>query len=290
MTGFGRAKQTFGDFEIGFEVKSVNNRFSDVSVRLPRIYSYMEDGVKKLVGSRLSRGKTDVFVSIERISGTSSQIVSDTALIESYLDAFKNISETFSLKNDVTVSTVSRLPDVFSKRLTEEDEDAMWENVKTVAVQALDAFDAMRSAEGEALYRDLSARITLIEKMADHIASVSPSYLDEYRARLEAKVRELLGDSSLKPDDSRILTEVALMADKLDTQEELTRLASHISQFRNIIKSDQPAGRKLDFLVQEINREINTTGSKCQMLEISKTVIDAKAELEKIREQIQNVE
>ena len=290
MTGFGRARQTFGDFEIGFELKSVNNRFLDVSVRLPRIYSYMEDSVKKLVGSRLSRGKADVFISVERISGSSSQIVGDNGLIASYLEAFKSIGETFGLKNDVTVSTVARLPDVFSKRLTEEDEDAMWENVKTVGEQALDAFDAMRRAEGEALYRDLRARIALIGDMARHVAEISPSYLDEYRARLEAKVRELLADASMKPDDQRILTEVALMADKLDTQEELTRLASHISQFESIIGGDQPAGRKLDFLVQEINREINTTGSKCQMLEISKTVIEAKAELEKIREQIQNIE
>ena len=290
MTGFGRARMTLGDFEISFEIKSVNNRFLDVSVRIPRVYSYMEERIKKLVGARVSRAKADVFVNVERISGTSTKVVSDDGLIASYLEAFSALSEKFGLANDVTVSKIARLPDVFSRQLAEEDEDEMWERVEKVASQALDAYDAMRTTEGETLKKDISMRLENIDGMAKRIASISPSYLEEYRKKLEGRIRDLLTDNSAQADEGRILTEVAILADKLDTQEELTRLDSHIKQFFSIMEKNEPAGRKLDFLVQEINREINTTGSKCQMLEISKLVIEAKAELEKIREQIQNIE
>ncbi len=288
MTGFGRATQQIGDYEITFEVKAVNNRYLDVNVRMPRIYSYMEENIKKLVQSHTSRGKADVYLSVERLSGSSTQIVSDNGLIESYLAAFRDMEERFGLRNDVTVSSVARLPDVFTKRLTEEDEDQMWEKVKTVALSALSSFCAMRAKEGEALKQDILARLSLIEDIARRIGEFSPSYLEQYRHRLEAKIREVLG--SVAPDEGRILTEVAIMADKLDTQEELTRLASHLNQFRTILDGNEPAGRKLDFLTQEINREVNTTGSKCASLDISKLVIEAKAEIEKIREQIQNIE
>lgn len=288
MTGFGRCTKQLGDFEISFEVKAVNNRYLDCNVRLPRIYSYMEESIKKLVGSYTSRGKVDVYLSVDRVVGSSTQIVSDMGLIESYLEAFKNISETFGLKNDVSVSTVSRLPEVFSKRITEDDEDSMWEMVKEVANEALTSFNSMRATEGESLKKDIEYRLDLISEMAEKIKNYSPSYLEQYRQRLETKIKEVLGSDTF--DQSRILTEVAILSEKLDTQEELTRLASHISQFKQILSQKEPAGRKLDFLTQELNREVNTTGSKCAMLEISKLVIDAKAEIEKIREQIQNIE
>ena len=288
MTGFGRCTKQLGDFEISFEVKAVNNRYLDCNVRLPRIYSYMEESIKKLVGSYTSRGKVDVYLSVDRVVGSSTQIVSDMGLIESYLEAFKNISETFGLKNDVSVSTVSRLPEVFSKRITEDDEDSMWEMVKEVANEALASFNSMRATEGESLKKDIEYRLDLISEMAEKIKNYSPSYLEQYRQRLETKIKEVLGSDTF--DQSRILTEVAILSEKLDTQEELTRLASHISQFKQILSQKDPAGRKLDFLTQELNREVNTTGSKCAMLEISKLVIDAKAEIEKIREQIQNIE
>ena len=209
-------------------------------------------------------------------------------VISSNLEAFKNISETFGLKNDVSVSTVSRLPEVFSKRITEDDEDSMWEMVKEVANEALTSFNSMRATEGESLKKDIEYRLDLISEMAEKIKNYSPSYLEQYRQRLETKIKEVLGSDTF--DQSRILTEVAILSEKLDTQEELTRLASHISQFKQILSQKEPAGRKLDFLTQELNREVNTTGSKCAMLEISKLVIDAKAEIEKIREQIQNIE
>ena len=288
MTGFGRCTKQLGDFEFSFEVKAVNNRYRDCNVRLPRVYSYMEESIKKLVGSYTTRGKVDVFLSVERIVGSDTKIVSDMGLIESYLEAFKSISETFGLKNDVSVSTVSRLPEVFSKRLNEDDEDSMWEMVKDVACEALGSFNSMRTSEGENLKRDIEYRLDLIAEIAEKIKNYSPSYLEQYRQRLETKIKEVLGSESFDPN--RILTEVAILAEKLDTQEELTRLASHIAQFRQILSQNEPAGRKLDFLTQELNREVNTTGSKCAMLEISKLVIDAKAEIEKIREQIQNIE
>ncbi len=288
MTGFGRAARQLGDYEITFELKAVNNRYLDVNVRMPRIYSYMEESIKKLIQSYTTRGKLDVYLSVERLSGTASQVVTDPGLIESYLRAFSQIETTFGLRNDVTVSTVSRLPDVFTRKLTEEDEDQMWQRVKTVACEALEAFNSMRQREGAALKEDISLRLDTIDGIARRIGEHSPSYLEQYRQRLENKIRELL--DSVPADEGRILTEVAIMADKLDTQEELTRLASHLSQFRSILEGNEPAGRKLDFLTQEINREVNTTGSKCAMLEISKLVIDAKAEIEKIREQIQNIE
>lgn len=288
MTGFGRATQQLGDYEISFEVKAVNNRYLDTNVRLPRVYSYLEDNLKKLMGTFTTRGKLDAFLCVERTNGTSTCIEADHGLIASYLAAFADMEKTFGLRNDVSVSTVSRLPDVFTKKLAEEDEDQMWQFVKTTATQALETFNAMREKEGAALKADIEGRLDTIADIARRIQEASPNYLEQYRQRLEAKVKELLQGNS--PDEGRILTEVALMADKLDTQEELTRLASHLDQFRQILAGNEPAGRKLDFLTQEINREVNTTGSKCASLEISKLVIEAKAEIEKIREQIQNIE
>jgi uncharacterized protein (TIGR00255 family) len=288
MTGFGRCTKQLGDFEISFEVKAVNNRYLDCNVRLPRIYSYMEESIKKLVGSYTSRGKVDVYLSVDRVVGSSTQIVSDMGLIESYLEAFKNISETFGLKNDVSVSTVSRLPEVFSKRITEDDEDSMWEMVKEVANEALASFNSMRATEGESLKKDIEYRLDLISEMAEKIKNYSPSYLEQYRQRLETKIKEVLGSDTF--DQSRILTEVAILSEKLDTQEELTRLASHISQFKQILSQKEPAGRKLDFLIQEMNREANTIGSKSNDKEITSMMLDLKAEIEKIREQVQNIE
>ncbi len=288
MTGYGRAVEIIDDVEISFELKSVNNRFLDVAVRLPRAYSFIEDTIKKEVGAHISRGKVDVFVSVHKIGGDAGEVVLNRDLLKSYLDAVNTASEEFGLKNDVGVANALRFADVLEVRAEEEDEETAGARVITVMKKALEDYDGMREREGEKLASDLLEKISRLEEIREEILKLSPVSVENYEKRLRARIEELLGRENL--DEARLLTEVAIFADKVAVDEELCRLDSHFAQFRDILKSRGPVGKKLDFLVQEINREINTTGSKCQELEITRLVVEAKSELEKVREQIQNIE
>ncbi len=288
MTGYGRAVVELDNMEITFELKSVNNRYLDTSVRLPRTYGYLEEAIKKEVGLHTTRGKVDCFVSVDILEDTLTKVSVNHALFESYLTVFKELEEKYNLRNDIGVTTVLRLPDVIGTHSDDEDEEKMLKRLKTVMEKALLDYDSMREKEGEKLYNDILEKLDTIEEIRQKIIALSPQSVKAYEERLKLRVEELLGNTSY--DESRIITEVALFADKVAVDEEITRLASHLSQFKEIMNSNAPAGRKLDFLTQEINREVNTIGSKCQELEITKLVVDAKSEIEKVREQIQNIE
>lgn len=288
MTGYGRAVIEIDGMELTFELKSVNNRYLDTSVRLPRAYGYLEEKIKKEVGKHTSRGKIDCYLGVNVLEDSLTKVSLNHALLESYLEVFKEAQAKYSLRDDIGVSIVTRLPDVIGTRSDDEDEDKMCSRLFEVMNKALSDYDAMREAEGRKLYDDISEKLDNIEKLRGEIIKLSPESVKAYETRLKTRIEELLGNTNY--DETRVVTEVALFADKVAVDEEITRLASHISQFRDIMKGDAPAGRKLDFLTQEINREVNTIGSKCQELEITKLVVEAKSEIEKIREQIQNIE
>lgn len=288
MTGYGRSRVTVNGYEISFEIRSVNNRFLDVNVRLPRVYAYLEEKVKKAVQERVSRGKADVFITLERPAGEAAEIRMDTALASQYLAAMREFAREAGLRDDVGVTAIARFPDVFTQKAKEEDEDLVWASVSVAATEALDRFIAMREREGEALFRDLDGRLDTLSVLLEKIRALAGDAVRLHREKLEEKLREYLADKEI--DEGRLLTEVGLIADRIDTGEEITRLASHIDQFRGLIRQDKPGGRTMDFLVQEMNREVNTIGSKCSQLEITQLVIDAKNEIERIREQIQNIE
>ncbi|HAZ19614.1 MAG TPA: YicC family protein [Clostridiales bacterium] len=288
MTGYGRVSAVTEKMEITVEIKCVNNRYLDCSVRLPRIYSYLEEKIKKCVQNSFSRGKIDVSLTIVETAGQSGEITIDKQLLEGYLSALTQIRDTYHLKDDVTVSGIAKLPDVLTRKQSEVDEDAVWEEIRPVVEQGIKACLQMRIREGEALEKNLSSNLDLLCQMAEQIAALSPISVEKYKARLEEKIREVLSDRQM--DESRIITEVALFADRVAVDEEITRLYSHVSQFRNSMHASVPSGRKLDFLTQEMNREINPPGSKCSEVEITRIVVEAKSVLEKIREQVQNVE
>ncbi|MBR3837870.1 MAG: YicC family protein [Clostridia bacterium] len=288
MTGYGRHSDEIDGFEVTFELRSVNNRYLDVNIRLPRVYGYLEEKIKKAIQKRAARGKVDAFLSIERPQGDTAEIALDEGLTRQYVEALKKIAQDHGLRDDISVSTVARFSDIFAKKVKEEDADAVWRAVEPVVEKALDAFIAMRQREGESLFSDLDSRLDKMESILSQIRSHSAVAVDEYRKKMEARLKEFLEDRQI--DENRLLTEVGIIADKIDTGEEITRLASHISQFRALIRQDTPSGRTMDFLTQELNREVNTIGSKCSMLEITTLVIDAKNEIERIREQIQNIE
>ena len=288
MTGYGRKTASVDGYEITFEIKSVNNRFLDLNIRLPRVYGYLEEKIKAVIRTAASRGKADAYLSIERSGGEDALVEPDLELARQYAEAMRKIARDNGLRDDISVSSLSRFSDIFNKKTKEEDEDEVWQRVMPVVKDALDAFLSMRKTEGENLYRDLSERLDKLAKIREQIAALSDEALKAYRERLEAKLRDLLEDRQI--DEGRLLTEVGIIADKIDTGEELTRLESHIAQFRKLLLQDSPSGRTLDFLTQELNREVNTIGSKCSLLEITNLVIDAKNEIERIREQIQNIE
>ena len=288
MTGYGRAITTNENTEITFEIKSVNNRYLDTSVRLPRTLAFLEDTIKKEVGAHISRGKVEVYVSVRKIGGDAGAVILNSELLRGYLEAGKTACELFDLKNDIGVSSALRFPDVLELRSEEEDEEQTTERVIKAAREALESYDKMREFEGERLRADLTEKLSSLESIRAEIERLSPESVKAYEVRLRQRIEELLEGHTL--DDARVLTEVAIFADKVAVDEELCRLASHFTQFRDIMKSRGAIGKKLDFLVQEINREINTTGSKCSELEITRLVVEAKSELEKIREQIQNIE
>ncbi len=288
MTGYGRAVGVFADKQITVELRSVNNRYLDCTVKLPRLYAFCEDAVKQAVKQSVTRGKVDVFVTVTLTQSTDVRIGLNQPVLEGYLAALRAIAEGYPVRDDVSVSTLSRLPDVFTVEKTEQDEDLLKEQLLGVVEEALRSYDEMRRAEGEALARDLTAKADGILERVSFVEERSPRSVAEYREKLYAKMQEVLASASV--DEARILTEAAIFADKVAVDEETVRLRSHLNQLRVMLSSAEPIGRKLDFLMQEINRETNTIGSKCSDLEIARTVVDMKAELEKIREQIQNIE
>ena len=288
MTGFGRGRKIINNREIIVEVKSVNSRFCEFNTRTPRNYGYLDEKLKAFFKSRITRGKVEVSVSIYNQEGTDAQIAINRTVAEGYINALRSVSDELELTDDLSLTSIMRLPDVFTVVKTEDDEEEIWHDVSEVANDALELFLAMRKTEGAKMYEDVLSRLVTIEENVAKIEERSPRVNDEYRERLYTKLREVLDDTNI--DDQRVLTEAAIFADKTAVDEETVRLRSHISQFRGLLDAAEPVGRKLDFMVQELNREVNTIGSKCQDLTITNMVVEMKAEIEKIREQIQNIE
>jgi len=288
MTGFGRSEQLINGRRIAVEIKSVNHRYFEFSTRMPRTCNFMEDKLKSLLQGKISRGKVDLSISMAQIEGTQSVVRANPDLAKSYLEALKAIAEATGLNGDVSVSTVAKFPDVITVEAAEIDPDSLWADVKLVAEEALDAFIAMREVEGAKLKDDVLSRLVTIETLAAKVEEESPKTLEAYRNRLYQKISDVLADRTV--DEARVLTEVAIFADRIAVDEETVRLKSHIAQYRNILEQNEPIGRKLDFLTQELNRETNTIGSKSQNVDIAGVVVEIKSEIEKIREQIQNIE
>lgn len=288
MTGYGRFENLEGGKKILVEIKSVNHRYSDYSIKVPRYYGYLEDKIREYVSKYVSRGKIDIYVSIESYGEADKEIILNEELAENYIEVLRSMVEKFNLKDDISVSSVARYTEIFKSERKEENDEEIWNLVKNSLTPALEMFCSMREREGERLYKDLSARIEYMKELAGKIDERSPKTVEEYKKKLYTKIKELVEEKDI--DEARILTEVAIFADKVAVNEEMVRLASHFDEFYNIAESNEPAGRKLDFLVQEVNREVNTTGSKANDIEIAKLVVDLKAEIEKLREQIQNIE
>lgn len=288
MTGYGRAENMINGKKIIAEVKSVNHRYSDYSVRLPRYLLALEDRVRKLAAEYITRGKTDIYISVESFAEADCKIVLNEALAKSYIEALKKLRDSFELKDDISVSSVSRNNEIFKSERIEIDEEELWLEIKSVFVNALEAFSAMREREGERILEDLKARADYMKTLTGSIEKRAPKIAAEYEKRLYDKIKETLGERSI--DESRILTEVAIFSDKIAINEEIIRLGSHFEELDVILSGNEPAGRRLDFLIQEMNREINTIGSKANDMETAKIVVEFKAELEKLREQIQNIE
>jgi len=288
MTGYGSAEGVVGKLGVTIELRSVNNRFLDCSVRIPRVYTFVEDAMKAQVQKVITRGKVDVYVTIDSSKADDVRITLNEPLLEAYLNAFKTMSEKFGLKNDVSVVSLSQFPDILLVEKNETDLEAFTEGICSILRDALQEFDEMRKREGKKLKADILNHLSEIERILAEIEERSPKTVAEYRARLEQRMSEILADRGI--DESRLITEVAIFADKVAIDEETVRLRSHIEQLKSLLESDQPMGRKLDFLVQELNREANTIGSKCNDTELSHMVVNLKAEIEKIREQAQNIE
>ena len=289
MTGYGRAKKEIGGRDILVEIKSVNNRYLDCTVKLPKLFGFLEEKIKSFLSAKgISRGKVEVFVSIDILEEIGISVELDRAYAESYIAALRRLSEEFGLTNDISVMSVAANRDIFSVRKAGDDMDREWANVLPVLEEATDAFIASRLREGENMKADILAKKARVEELAKEIAPLSKEDIKNQYAKLEARIKNLLGDVAV--DESRLITECAVFADKVAIDEELVRLASHFEAFDNILLSNEPVGRKLDFLLQEINRETNTIGSKACDVNIAKLVVEIKSELEKIREQIQNIE
>lgn len=288
MTGYGRGERTVNGCGITVELRSVNNRYLDCSVRMPRLYLFAEDGIKTRVQKSISRGKVDVFVTLDNAGGEQLQVTVNQAAADGYYNALTQLAQRYQLSGEITVSLLSRFPDVLLAEKAEEDVEQTAGAITEVLDQALADFDQMRTREGERLAQDILSRADTIETLVSKVEERSPQTVSEYRARLEARMSEVLANTQLDP--ARILTEAAIFADKVAVDEETVRLRSHIAQLREMLAKGGAIGRKLDFLIQEFNREANTIGSKCSDLEIARYVVDIKAEIEKIREQVQNIE
>ena len=288
MTGYGRYEYADETKKIVIDIKSVNHRYSDVSVKLPRAYAYLEDKIKEYVLSGISRGKVDVFVYIENYSSSDKLITLDKALCDNYYRLLCEMKDMYSLEKEVSLSELLHFQDIFVVRREEEDKDKAWELMLTCLKPAVSDFVASREREGERLLADLRLRAANIAEATAAVNKRAPEIAEEYAAKLKSRMKELLGD--VKPDEGLLLTEVGIIADRICIAEELTRLQSHMAELEKILALDEPVGRKLDFLVQEINREVNTIGSKASDISVARTVVDMKSEVEKLREQIQNIE
>ena len=291
MTAFGRAK-TEGELkDITIEIKSVNSRFFDCSVKIPRAYSFLEERIKAYVQKNaVSRAKVDVYVTIDNHSAPSGSVKLDASLAQSYIKALYELRDSFGLVDDITVMSVAANRDIFSYDKPEEDLEAEWEAIRTTLDEAIKGYSDMRTAEGSKIEADIRAKIGLVAEYASEVEKISHDDTVGYRDKLEARLRQILGDNAVVVDENRLLTECAVWADKIAIDEELVRLRSHFGAFDDIIKLRDPSGRKLDFLMQELNRETNTIGSKANNARIARIVVDMKGELEKIREQVQNIE
>ena len=288
MTGYGRAREEKNGRTITVELRAVNHRYLDCTVKAPRQYGFLDDAVKKAAAARIARGKVEVFVSVETQEGGDIAVTVNHTLAKRYLDALHDLSETYGLRDDVTVAVLAKMPDVLGSERIEQDADELTRDVLEVFAAACDGFDQMRCREGEKLAEDVRSRCAAIERMVGAVEQRSPERVREYREKLLARMQEVLADTSI--DETRILTEAAIYADKTAVDEETVRLRSHLTQMDGMLRETQPVGRKLDFLVQEMNREANTIGSKANDVDMARIVVDIKSEIEKIREQIQNIE
>ena len=288
MTGYGRCERITGDKKITVELKSVNHRFSDYNIKVPRQYGFLEDKVRQRVSLDVARGKIDVYVSVENCGEADKVVTVNKELAENYINVLRELCENLNLKDDLSISTIASFNDIFRSEPKRDDEDELWALVETVVADALEQFTAMRRREGERIEKDLRARVEYMKSLAKTVDERSPMIVEEYKEKLYSKIKEVIDGREV--DDARVLTEVAIFADKVAVNEETVRLASHYDEFFGIMDSDEPAGRKLDFLIQEINREVNTIGSKASDLEVAKIVVTLKGEIEKLREQIQNIE
>ena len=288
MTGYGKSEQTIDSLNVTVEIKSVNHRYFEFSARVPREYGFLEEKLKKYCNSLITRGKVECYVSVEDLEEREMEVNVNETLAAGYVKALKELSERFGLKDDISAVTLSRYPDVITLHKASEDEERIWNAVKTVAETAVSKFIEMRETEGSKPRGDILSRADYIIECVEFIEGRSPETVREYNEKLKQRMKELLGDASV--DEQRLLNEAAIYADKIAVDEETVRLRSHISQLREFMNSSEAIGRKLDFLVQEINREANTIGSKAQDVDIAKKVIAIKAEVEKIREQVQNIE
>ncbi|MFR1572710.1 MAG: YicC/YloC family endoribonuclease [Faecalibacterium sp.] len=288
MTGFGRGTAVRNGREITVELRSVNSRYFEYSSRMPRTCSYLDSRLKKQLNERVTRGKVELSLTVQTVDAADTVVAVNQELAKSYQQALRDLSETLEVKNDVTAGMIARFPDVLTTRHADVDEEQLWEDVSAVTAQALDRFVEMRAAEGAKMKVDVENRLRFLEECVGRVETLSAGRVENYTNRLYEKLKVILEDRNI--DDARVLTEAAIFGDKTAVDEETVRLRSHIAQYRSILELDEPVGRKLDFLTQELNRETNTIGSKCQDLDITRIVVDMKAEIEKIREQIQNLE
>ena len=292
MTAFGRGRREYADKDITVEIKSVNSRFFDCTVKMPRAYLALEERIKSYIKQNaVARAKLDVYVTVQKKTAFGGELSVDVALAESYLTALRSLSDELGVRDDVTVSTLVRLnPEILRTNAVDEDAEAAWAELLPVLDEAIASHTAMRTAEGEKLERDIKEKIEQVRAYSDGVAAISSEDTVGYRDKLETRIRAILDDYDATVDEQRLLTECAVFADKIAIDEELVRLRSHFDAFYNIIAMKEPSGRKLDFLMQELNRETNTIGSKANNAKIARIVVDMKGELEKIREQVQNIE
>ena len=291
MTAFGRAKTECESKDITIEIKSVNSRFFDCTVKIPRAYTFLEERIKSYVQKNaIARAKVDVYVTVNNRTESTGVVKLDSALAESYIAALTELRDRFSLADDITVMGVAANRDLFTYDKPEEDLESDWEDIRKTLDMAIEGYSAMRSAEGEKIESDIRGKIARVAEYASEVERISHEDTVGYRDKLEARLRQILGDNAVTVDENRLLTECAVWADKIAIDEELVRLRSHFGAFDDIIKLREPSGRKLDFLMQELNRETNTIGSKANNARIARIVVDMKGELEKIREQVQNIE
>ena len=288
MTGYGRCVETVNGREFTVEVRSVNNRYLDCSVKLPRMLSFAEEAVKQAVKATISRGKVDVFISVHSETAADVQVTLNTAMVEGYLAAMKQMVADYGVRDDISVSLLARMNEVFTVEKPQVDEEQLLADLMGVVGKALESYDAMRATEGKALENDLRSRGNTILELVAQVEAGNAQTVIDYRTRLYNKLKEVLANTTI--DESRILTEAAIFADKVAVDEETVRLRSHLEQMNTMLTNGGAIGRKLDFLLQEMNRESNTIGSKCTDVRLARIVVDIKAELEKIREQTQNIE